>query len=148
VGSRRSIFQRRLQRLEQIGEYSERWQQLMSQHEASGAIGAELFHYGEADAQIGHLRGAAYWNAMKPIYLNSFEALAPGGLLIIIIKDHIRNFRRVCVVDETAAYCERIGFQLVARHQRVLDQMSLWTRRRRERGLEVVAEEEVLVLMR
>jgi methylase of polypeptide subunit release factors len=125
---------------------SDRWRSLLRQQEMSGALGAEYFHYGESSAQIGHLRGAAYWQAMTPIYRYARVALRPGGFLIVVIKDHIANRQRVCTADATVQVCEAIGFRLLERHQRALGSLSLWQRRRKERGEPVVEEEDILVL--
>jgi len=46
---------------------------------------------------------------------------------------------------ETMKLCEGLGFVLVARHQRRVYPLSLWQRRRKEQGLPVVEEEDVLV---
>ena len=47
--------------------------------------------------------------------------------------------------DSTVATCESLGFSLHARHQRRVFPLSLWQRRRKEMGLPVVEEEDVLV---
>jgi DNA modification methylase len=137
-----------LQRLvRQRGTYlSDRWQALLRQQEMSGALGAEHFYYGQAPGQIGHLRGAAYWQAMLPVYQQARVALRPDGLLIVVIKDHIDRRQRVPMADETVRRCEGLGFCLLERHQRTLGALSLWQRRRKERGEPVVEEEDILVL--
>jgi len=48
---------------------------------------------------------------------------------------------RPCLV----ATCQELGFVLYARHQRRVFPLSLWQRRRKEQGLPVVEEEDVLV---
>lgn len=114
-------------------------------NEESGANGALRFHYGEHSAQIGHLRNAPYWAAMTQIYASARTALRPDGLMILIIKDHIKDGVRVCVAEQTAMLCEELGFRLHARHARRVYPLSLWQRRRKERGLLVIEEEDVLV---
>jgi hypothetical protein len=144
-GSRASWFERR-RRLLESGRLSPRWTELVQhQDDHAGAMAAELFHYGQHPAQLGHLRGAAYWTAMEHVYTQTRTSLRPGGYLILIIKDHIRNGQRVRVADQTVALCERLGFRLHARHARKVYPLSLWQRRRKERGEPVVEEEDVLV---
>lgn len=126
------------------GKMGKRWQEFLA-NPSPGAAGALRFHYGASEAQIGHLRGAAYWEAMGEVYARAWEALPVGGLMILVIKDHIKDRRRVCVCDETVARVEPLGFRLVDRHARRLDQLSLWQRRRKEAGESVVEEEEALV---
>jgi len=110
----------------------------------NGSSAVVSFHYGTHPAQMGHFRGNRYWQAMTDIYQNAYAALG-HGYLILIVKDHIAQGQRIRTADETVTLCERLGFVSVARHVRLLTCLSLWQRRRREQGLPVVEEEDVLV---
>jgi hypothetical protein len=112
----------------------------------SGALGAEHFHYSQVPGQIGHLRGAAYWQVMLPVYQQARAALRPDGLLIVVIKDHIDRRLRMPMPDEIVRRCEGLGFCLVERHQRTLGTLLLWKRRRKECRESAVEEEDILVL--
>lgn len=126
-----------------------RWESLLTRTEQqAGAYGSVMFHYGTHPDQIGHYRGRRYFEAMRAIYMQAYAAIRPGGQLILILKDHIRDGRRVPTVDLTIALCQEIGFRLADRFQRQLTQLSLWQRRRKEQGLPVVEEEDVLVFVR
>ena len=123
-----------------------RWKSLLSRmEEQAGSYGSVMFHYGTHPAQIGHLRSRRYFEAMTAVYTQAKESLLPGGYLILILKDHIRDGKRVETAAETVKLCEGLGFVLVARHQRHVYPLSLWQRRRKEQGLPVVEEEDVLV---
>lgn len=123
-----------------------RWKSLLTHVESQqGSWGSVMFHYGTHPAQIGHFRGKRYYAAMTRIYANAYECLPSGGLLILILKDHILHGKRVETTLATVALCEGLGFVLVAHHQRTLSQLSLWQRRRKEAGLAVVEEEDVVV---
>jgi hypothetical protein len=122
----------------------ERWSKL-TQHPSAGAMGALAFYYGRHPQQVGHLRGARYWAAMAEVYRQAQAALRPGGRLIVVVKDHIRDGRRVPTVEGTIALCEELGFRLTAHYRRRLAQLSLWQRRRKEASLPVVEEEDALV---
>jgi len=124
--------------------YTDRWHKFVGSPTV-GAAGAMTFFYGEHPSQVGAFRGAAYWQAMEQVYTQARTALRPGGSMILVIKDHIRDGRRVCVATETAEHCERLGFRLVERFARRVYPLSLWQRRRKEQGLPVVEEEDVLV---
>lgn len=132
-------------RLEQRGydrlHIGKRWR-TVTPHRGAGA--ALIFSYGDHPAQIGGFRGARYWQAMEPVYRNAYTALH-GGVLVVIIKDHIRNGQRVLVADQTVALCERIGFVLQERHARRVWPLSLWQRRRKEQGKPIIEEEDVLM---
>jgi hypothetical protein len=126
-----------------------RWQSLLVRMEQqAGTYGSVLFHYGTHPDQIGHYRGHRYLDAMRAIYTQAHAAIHPDGQLILILKDHIRDGKRVPTVDLTIALCQEIGFVLMDRFQRHLAQLSLWQRRRKEQGLPVVEEEDVLVFAR
>lgn len=123
-----------------------RWKSLLSRmEEQAGSWGSVLFHYGTHPHQIGHYRGERYWRAMTDIYLQAHAALRPGGQLILIIKDHIRDGQRVPTTARTIEICQQVGFHLVDRWQRRIHPLSLWQRRRKEQGLLVIEEEDVLV---
>lgn len=123
---------------------SKRWRQFADKPTA-GSAGMLAFTYGNHPAQIGHWRGKRYWSAMTAIYGNARQALPAGGLMILVLKDHIRKHRRVHTSDETITLCEQLGFRFVERHERHIGAMSMWQRRRRERGEPVVEHEDVLV---
>jgi len=121
-----------------------RWFKL-AERPSVGALGAVAFYYGRHPQQIGHLRGARYWAAMREVYGQAHAALRPGGRLIVVVKDHIYQGQRVATVAGTIALCERLGYVLVAHYRRRLSQLSLWQRRRREAEQPVVEEEDALV---
>lgn len=123
--------------------YDQRWAELAA-HNSPSASGAVRFFYGNHPAQVGAFRGPRYWEAMRAVYTQAHAALRPGGLLILVIKDHVKDGQRVHVADDTALLCAGLGFTLHERHVRALDTLSLWQRRRRERGQLVVLEEDVL----
>lgn len=126
------------------GAMGRRWQQFLEQP-SPGASGAQRFFYGDHPAQIGHLRGDAYWQAMRDVYANAHAALPGGGVMIVVLKDHVRKRQRVPICDQTATFVSRLGFRLIAREARELDQLSLWQRRRRESGELVIDTEEALI---
>ncbi|MHB8596721.1 MAG: TRM11 family SAM-dependent methyltransferase [Ktedonobacteraceae bacterium] len=124
--------------------YDRRWQYIVD-HPTPGAMGAVTFHYGTHPNQIGHFRGARYWQAMRLIYTQAYLSLRSQGSLILIVKDHIREGKRVATTAATITVCEELGFSLHAHHQRYLHNLSLWQRRRKERGEPVIEEEDVLI---
>ncbi len=113
--------------------------------EQPGSAGSIQFHYGSHAAQVGAFRGDRYWAAMTDVYMQARAALRPGGHMILVIKDHIRRGQRVHVTDQTVALCESLGFVLVAHHARLVYPLSLWQRRRKERGELIVEEEDALI---
>lgn len=124
--------------------YTDRWHKFVN-NPTAGSAGAMTFFYGDHPAQIGAFRGERYWLAMERIYTQARAALRPDGFMVLIIKDHIRDGQRIYVATETAALCERLGFRLVEQHARLVYPLSLWQRRRKERGEPIVEDETVLV---
>lgn len=124
-----------------------RWESLRRrvQHGAGASL---LFRYEDTPAQVGNLRGRAYWAAMRDIYTHALTALHPAGVMALVIKDHIKDHQRVLVADQTVALCQELGFNLVERHKRHVSNPSLWQRRRKEQGQPVVEDEDVLVFTR
>jgi hypothetical protein len=104
-----------------------------------------VFHYGDHPAQLGAFRGKRYWTAMEAVYTQAYAALHRGGTMILVIKDHIRRGVHIQVADQTVALCESLGFVLVERHARLVHPLSLWQRRRKERGELIVEEEDALI---
>jgi tRNA G10 N-methylase Trm11 len=127
--------------------HDRRWEQYLS-HPNRGTVGMLTFHYGTTPGQLGSRRGKRYWQAMEAIYRQAHRAIRPGGRLILIIKDHIRDGRRVPTADLTVDLCETLGFRFTERLQRRVYPLSLWQRRRKEQGQPVVEEEDILILAR
>jgi hypothetical protein len=124
-----------------------RWERYLSC--PNGAThGMLTFHYGSIPGQVGARRGKGYWQAMEAVYTRAYAAIRPGGQLILILKDHIRDGRRVPTANMTSDLCASIGYRLTGRLQRRVYPLSLWQRRRKESGLPVVEEEDVLIFAR
>lgn len=145
AGTRVGMLSIRIQKAKDAGtSYGELWDRILDN---PGANGAFRFHYGDHPAQVGHLRNAAYWDAMRTIYSHAYAALG-SGVMVLIIKDHIRHGQRVTVAEDTVALCESLGFRLVERFARLVHPLSLWQRRRKERSEPIVEEEDVVVFRR
>lgn len=143
---RQGILPHKLRLIRSLPGHDKRWDQDLAQQ--PGIVGGLHFHYGDHPAQVGAFTGRRYWTAMDAVYAQAYAAIRPGGYLVLVVKDHVRHGRRVHVADETVALCERLGFVLHERHWRRVSPLSLWQRRRKERGEPVVEEEDVLCLVR
>lgn len=145
-GAKRGLLSPRTRALVEAGQLGGDWVRLARSTD-SGQGASYLFWYGANEGQIGHMTGGRYWQAMTDIYRNAYEALR-GGYMVLVIKDHIRDGRRVQTSDETVKLCESLGFELVERHARLVYPLSLWQRLRKERGEPVVETEDVLTFRR
>lgn len=130
---------------EQPGKLGQRWRILLEREQLQpGSAGSIQFHYGGHPSQVGAFRGERYWEAMRAIYTQARTSLRRGKM-ILVIKDHIKAGERVRVADRTVELCHSLGFSLVERHARRVYPLSLWQRRRKERGEPIVEDEDVLV---
>ena len=75
---------------------------------------------------IGNLKSASYLDAMKIVYQQCYAMLKPGGLIILVIKNFIRNKQIVRLDLDTQAIVEQAGFVFVERHFRKLTSASFW----------------------
>ena len=82
--------------------------------------------YGEANGQIGNLKAESYLSAMLQVYRQCHSVLRPGGLLILVTKNFIRNKKEVRLDEDTMKLCDQAGFQFVERHYRKLSAQSFW----------------------
>jgi len=88
------------------------------------AVGA--FHYGNDNRQIGNLKNSSYLEAMLLVYKNCYSALRPGGLMILVTKNFIRNKQVIRLDLDTIKLCEQAGFTYLERHYRKLPSQSFW----------------------
>ena len=77
----------------------------------------ELGHFSKAGSeevydQIGNLEKETYWQAMALVYSQCCQALKADGWMAIVVKDFIRDKRRVSLCDNTAKLLEHLGFKL------------------------------------
>jgi len=97
----------------------------------------EVGGYGEGNKQIGNLphgeidaenkgRTETYLSAMLKVYRECWKVLKPGGLMIVIVKNFIRNKQIVPLDQDTIKLCQAVGFQLIDRYYRKLKQKSFW----------------------
>lgn len=66
--------------------------------------------YGSTEGQIGAKRGETYWEAMLQVYSACYRALKPGGVMALVVKDFVKDKKRVCLCDDTMRLLLHIGF--------------------------------------
>lgn len=80
----------------------------------SGYFGTDR-PYGDGADQIGTLSGDTYWSAVCLIYSQVYQLLLPGGALAVVVKDYVRDWKRVPLCDQTAELLRSIGFDIPER---------------------------------
>lgn len=120
--------------------------------------------YGESEGQIGREAGETYWMAMKKVYSSTFECLKPGGYAAVVVKDYVRNWKRVPLCDDTLRLLVHVGFEPIERiHAMVVEETthedlfegtvttkkerkSFFRRLQEKRGSPAIDFEEVLIV--
>ena len=100
-----------------------------SDGKAGGAFGKSLGHpYSPSEANIGNQKKESYLEAMKTVYEQCFLVLKPQGLLILVLKNFIRDKKVVPLTEHTVKLCESVGFKLKERLLFKLPTQSFWRR--------------------
>lgn len=88
--------------------------------------------YGAADGQIAKLakgtvenfltpdQKQTYWSEMAKIYHSCFLSLKPGGVLCVVLKDYVKDKKRVPLCNDSCRLLEFIGFTIVERAHAML----------------------------
>lgn len=78
-------------------------------------IGKRNQEYGATDGQIGNDKGESYWQAMQLVYAQCYQAIKPGGVIAVVVKDFVKAGERVPLCDQTAQLLESCGFTVFER---------------------------------
>lgn len=82
--------------------------------------------YSDDKSNIGNLKSQSYLDAMKIVYSECFKVLKPGGLMILVTKNFIRNQKEIRLDLDTIKLCEQSGFTFLDRWYRKLHAQSFW----------------------
>lgn len=82
--------------------------------------------YSEGTDNIGNLKGQTYLNQIFLVYQQCYKILKPNGLMILVVKNFIRNKQEIPLDAHTISLCEQCGFKLIERHYRKLLSQSFW----------------------
>ncbi len=66
--------------------------------------------YGKTPGQMGAEIDDTFWAAARLIVEQCYEALKPGGIAVWVVKDFVRNKKRVPFADMWRQLCENCGF--------------------------------------
>ena len=76
--------------------------------------------YGIAPGQLGNADPDTFWAAARVIVEQVYSLLVPGGVAIWVVKDFIRNGKRVPFVQQWAAMSKVCGFEWLHEHRAML----------------------------
>lgn len=110
--------------------------------------GGQLATHHVSNNNIGNLKGDTYLSAMQQVYFQCHKALKPNGLMILVVKNFIRNQEIVPLDEHTIKLCEGVGFTLKERHHRKLTSQSFWRviYQKKYPNAPVIDKEDILVL--
>ena len=101
-------------------------------------------------ANIGNLKSENYLQAMFQVYQECWKILKENGLMVLVVKNFIRDKKIVRLDLDTIKLCEQIGFVLKDRLKRKLTQQSFWRTIYHQKfpDVEKIEYEDVLVFQR
>ena len=82
--------------------------------------------YSINENNIGNLQLDSYLEAMLQVYKTCFVVLKCGGLMVLVVKNFIRNKQIVRLDLDTIKLCEQAGFQHIDTYKRKLSSQSFW----------------------
>ena len=82
--------------------------------------------YSPEAGNIGNLKSQSYLEAMLAVYLSCYTVLKPQGLLLLVVKNFIRDQKEVDLRGDTVKLCEQAGFTFKEEHHRILTSVSFW----------------------
>jgi DNA modification methylase len=85
-------------------------------------IEKETAGYGKSSAQIGRLKETGYMGAMLDVYRGIHRALHDGGVFAVVVKDYVKNGRRIPLCNQTWELLHIAGFNGIERIHALLVQ--------------------------
>jgi len=103
--------------------------------------------YGADKDNIGNTKGQNYLEAMLLVYKECWKVLRPKGLMILTIKDFIRDKKRIPLGEDTIKLCELAGFTYLHTYYRKIENPSFWRKLYEQKFPEVekIENEDILV---
>jgi len=89
-------------------------------------LGLVGYGYSPNEDNIGNLKSDSYLQAMLQVYEQCWKVLKDNGLMILVLKNFIRDKKIVRLDLDTISLCEQAEFSLQERHYRKLTAQSFW----------------------
>jgi hypothetical protein len=112
-----------------------------------GTSAEEFAEYSNNPGNVGGQNAFMYAQMMEDIYQRAFKSVRPGGTMSVIIKDHIKDGKRVYLSDWVTRVCIRAGW-----HQKDWIKWNApggpFLNIYRKRGWPVVDDEDIMIYVR
>lgn len=72
--------------------------------------------YGTTGGNIGNESGDDFWSAARLIVEQVYAVLKPGGHAVWVVKDYVKNKKRVPFCNQWRLLCEAVGFETLHEH--------------------------------
>jgi len=82
--------------------------------------------YSRDQGNIGNLKSENYLEAMLQVYLECHKVLKEKGLMVLVVKNFIRDKKIIRLDLDTIKLCKQAGFKLKETLKRKLTQQSFW----------------------
>lgn len=109
-----------------VGEYRDpekckaREERYLSAHPELKGKRPAFLPYGTTPGQIGNEKSETYWSACAQVYSQMRLAMKPGGVACLVVKDYVKNKKRVPLCDQTCQLLESLGFKVFLRVKAML----------------------------
>jgi len=100
--------------------------------------------YSKHPRNIGALNDFLYNQAMEKVYKLCYESLIPGGTITIVLKDKIRDGKRILLTKWADRVCKKLGLQPIL-HEKWKTPGIQFTAINKMHGFEVVEDESVMI---
>lgn len=80
---------------------------------------------GDSAGQIGREAGETYWQAVAKVYHACFLSLKPGGIIALVVKDFVKDGKRMRLCDDTMRLLVWLGYEEVERIHAMLTESQI-----------------------
>lgn len=101
--------------------------------------------YSRARDNIGNAGAADYATAVRTAYAECFRVVRPGGLLVLVVGDYVRDGQVIALGEASVALAGAVGWTPLERWRHAKGQLSFWRLLHARHGQPVIAHEHILV---
>jgi hypothetical protein len=109
------------------------------------AIGNQVGQYSYEEGNLGHLNDFMFGQEMRKIYTLCFESLRSGGYLSIIIKDRMKQGKRIDLGIQALRAMRQAGFELDSWHTWTPPGL-MFLKIHKSRGTRVEEDEHIIIV--